>query len=82
MQNTQYSPGQLDAMAREKGFPDYATFVAWNRHRDANLRSGETQPAAAPTNWLQTLLERIPGHPAQTLKYAGEKFKKATGQSR
>lgn len=79
--NREYSPGQLDAVARQRGFPDYRTWQAWNRHRTAGLQQpgGPVQPQPAPTNWLQNLITSIPGHPAQLLDYVSKKFGAATG---
>lgn len=64
MSDQQYSQGQLDELARSRGFPDYSTWVAWNNHRTANLKkpgdySVQGVPQQAPqniTNWLQMLM--------------------------
>jgi hypothetical protein len=71
-----YSKGQLDAMAREKGFPDYATWSAWNKKYRSASRNGA--PQEKPRNFLQSLASRIPGHPAHTLTKAKNKMKEAT----
>lgn len=72
----QYSQGQLDAIARERGFPDYATWQAWENHRSQSLKGSNT--TAAPKNWLQGLIDRIPIHPSYLLNYASDKIGKAT----
>lgn len=69
---------QLDAIARQRGFPDYATWAAWNRHRTAGLQ----QPGATPAppqnnNFLQNLLAKIPWHPSFLLGYTNDKINKA-----
>jgi hypothetical protein len=73
----QYSQGQLDAVARQRGFPDYATWQAWNVHRQAGLQQ-PAAPAQQP-NFLQSLLAKIPGHPANLLGYVNDRIKSATG---
>jgi hypothetical protein len=79
MSGRQLSPGQLDAVARQRGFPDYATWTAWNRNRQEGLQQ-PTAPPAQPGNFLETLLGKIPLHPTYLLNYVNDKFKKATGQ--
>lgn len=74
------SPGQLDAMARQRGFPDYATWLAWTKHRTAALKKGQPQQEPPPTNWLQNLLGQIPVHPTYLFNYVSDKFGKATGE--
>jgi hypothetical protein len=74
---TLHSQGQMDALARSRGFPDYATWVAWNAKRSAALQ----QPAPQqPTNFLQNLLGKIPVHPINILNYVNDKYQGATGQ--
>lgn len=75
---------QLDAAARAKGFPDYATWAAWNANRTAAVKNptAVAQPQAAPVNWLQSLLQRIPIHPAALFSKIDEKYSKATGQKK
>lgn len=72
---------QLDAAARQQGFPDYATWAAYQQKRMAMMHgpapAGTGEP---PKNWLQNLLESIPGHPAMLFKYVGDRFNQATGQ--
>lgn len=85
MAEPQYSDRQMDAIARQRGFPDYQTWAAWNRHRQASLgasgQPGAAQPAEQPpNNWLQNLLTSIPIHPAALLNYVGDKYSQATGQ--
>lgn len=75
-----YSPAQMDAIARQRGFPDYATWAAWNRHHQAGLaQPSAVAPPQPQTNWLQNLVAKIPGHPAQLLDYVSKKFGAATG---
>lgn len=76
----QYSQGQLDAMARDRGFPDYPTWVAWERHRQAGMQQPGGASHPQQNNWLQNLLQQIPGHPAQLFDYIGRRFRQATGQ--
>lgn len=72
-----YSQAQLDAAAREKGFPSYAAWAAWDQKYRQPIRE-EVAPAA-PTNWLQNLVAKIPWHPSFTLDFANKKIEKATG---
>lgn len=67
------SQSQLDAMAKERGFPSYAAWKAWNEKYRSTKRDGK----APKKNFLQSLFEKIPGHPAQTLGYTADKMKKA-----
>lgn len=58
----------LDAAAQQIGFRDYATWAAWNAHRQDVLSQNPTdsgapvaqapQPQAAPQNWLQNLIQQ------------------------
>lgn len=75
----EYSQNQLDAIARERGFSDYATWAAWEKHRSQSLRGANTV-APAPKNWLQGLIDQIPIHPSYLFNYVGDKYGKATGQ--
>lgn len=68
-----YSQGQLDAIARHRGFPDYATMMAWNAHRQAAVTQPQ-QPPQQQGNFLQTLLGKIPFHPAYLLNYVNGKI--------
>jgi hypothetical protein len=67
----------LDAAARQKGFPDYATYKAWEAKRTGSLRTKGTTKAAPQKNWLQKLGMM---HPANTLDYVAKKFKAATSR--
>lgn len=71
------SQGQLDAVARQRGFPDYATWSAWNAHRQAGL--SQPQQSAPPQNFLQSVLGKIPFHPSYLFNYVTKKFNEATG---
>lgn len=71
------SQGQLDALARERGFPSYAAWSAWNQKYRQPIR--EEAPAAQPTNWLQNLVNKIPFHPSFMLDFTNKKIEKATG---
>lgn len=73
----QYSQAQLDAIAREQGFPDYASWKAWNEKYRSTVRTGDTQKPA-PKNFLQSLADRIPIHPSYILNYVTDKFRGAT----
>jgi muconolactone delta-isomerase len=68
----QYSQGQLDAIARQRGFPDYATWAAWNRNRSEGLQQAPAQQP--PQNFLQSLLGKIPIHPSYLLNYVNDKI--------
>lgn len=65
---------RLDAMAREKGFPDYATWKAWN---DKYRKTQTTTAEPKKQNFLQKLISKIPGHPSNTLGYVNDKMNKA-----
>lgn len=63
MQANQTNP-HLDAMAQQLGFPDYATWAAWDQHRQAGLKQPNTstmQQSQAPQheNVLQSILSAI-----------------------
>ncbi len=64
---------QLDHAARQKGFKNYAQYAAWERNTRQVVMGGNA-PQAAPKNWLQNLIAKIPGHPAQTLGYVRKKM--------
>lgn len=72
----QYSPGQLDAIARERGFPDYATWQAWENHRSQALKGSNTVQSQ-PKNWLQQIFGVI--HP---LNYAADRINTALNGKR
>ena len=67
---SQYSPAQLDALARERGFPDFASWRAWDKNYRSPVK-GKGQ-AAAPKNWLQNLIDQIPIHPSYLLNKAAD----------
>lgn len=67
-----YSPEQLDAIAQERGFPDYATWQAWENHRAQSLKGSNTTAHPAPKNWLQQILSTV--HP---LNYVADRVGKA-----
>jgi hypothetical protein len=70
---------RLDAMAKEQGFPSYAAWKAWNeKYRKQN------RPDAVPQkkNFLQSIVEKIPFHPARTLGHANKKITEATKKNR
>lgn len=54
----------LDALAQKLGYRDYATYSAYQAHQQAarlnNGINGTGAPQAqqAPTNWLQTLINK------------------------
>lgn len=74
------TPAQLDAMARQAGFHDYATWSAYQRNRMAMQHGRAPAGGEPPRNFLQNLLEKIPGHPAMLLRYVSDQFNNATGQ--
>lgn len=65
MPGQQYSQSHLDALAQSRGFPDYATWVAWNNHRNAAVHQPQDYSTSAPqgtqqqpltlSNWFQML---------------------------
>jgi hypothetical protein len=67
-----YSQGQLDAIARQRGFPNYATWAAWQQHRSEGLQQAPAQPP--PQNFLQSVFSKIPLHPAYLLDYVNKKI--------
>jgi hypothetical protein len=74
MPQNKKSVSRLDAMAKEKGFPSYAAWKAWNE----KYRKPVTTDKPAPKkNFLQNLVSKIPGHPAQLLGYTSDKMKSA-----
>lgn len=78
MNQPQYSQGQLDAIARQRGFHDYQTWAAWNAHRSAGLQqsSGPGVTAEQP-NFLMSLINKIPIHPSYILNYVNDKMQEA-----
>ena len=61
---------RLDAMAQQKGFPNYAAWKAWNE----KYRSRKTKTGSAPKkNFLQSLTEKIPLHPSHLFKNVNDK---------
>lgn len=84
MNGQQYSQGQLDALARHRGFHDYATWAAWNANNSARLHQpagGNPEQAAGqqPPNFLMSLINKIPIHPSYLLNYVNGKMQSATG---
>ena len=74
------SPEQLDALARQRGFPSYSAWVAWhNKYQSQTAGKGQPQ-AAQPTNWLENILGKIPIHPIYLLNKASEALDKAGGK--
>lgn len=60
-----YTPAQLDAMARQAGFQNYAQWQAYQRNQQMQQRqrqiqraqpTTQPQPEQEPQNWLQRLL--------------------------
>jgi hypothetical protein len=81
MSDQQYSQGHLDAIARERGFSDYATWAAWQNHISESLKGSNTAPAQPPqNNWLQGLLNKIP--PFSIIGHVSDEYGRATGQKR
>lgn len=59
----QYSTSQLDAMAQQRGFQNYAAWQAWQHQQEMQQQQHQmqsAQPAPAqqpePTNWLQQMM--------------------------
>jgi len=61
----QYSQAQLDAMAQQQGFPNYAAWSAYQQNQAQQQEQRRMQSAMpaqqqpqqqAPTNWLQQLM--------------------------
>lgn len=77
----------LDAAARQLGFHNYAQWSAYQQHRQNDVLGGNPPvgtpgEAGAPqqpagNNWLQTLLARIPIHPAYLLGKVNDAFTQA-----
>lgn len=75
----------LDVLARQMGFPDYATYSAYQQKQTAmrmnngiqgtGYSTGPDQPGG--NNWLQNLLAKIPIHPAYLLGKVNDAFTKA-----
>lgn len=75
----------LDVVAQHAGFPDYATWQAWNQHRTDAITQGSntTTPASdaanSQPNFLMSLLTKIPLHPAAIMGYVSDRYHQATG---
>jgi hypothetical protein len=80
-----YSQAQLDTLAQQQGFKNYAQWQAWNartrnvvlqqpRVAGRDMNSNAELGRAAPQNWLQQLLGAV--HP---LNYVNSKLKGALG---
>lgn len=61
--NSQYSAGQLDEIARQRGYPSYAAWQAMQHQQEMQQQQRQMQSAqpapqqqAEPTNWLQRLM--------------------------
>lgn len=61
----------LDAAARQKGFPDYATYKAWESKRTQSIRK-KAPVEVAPKNWMQ---KASMAHPAKMFDYISKKIK-------
>lgn len=71
------SQGQLNALAKQRGFPSYAAWLAWHNKYQAQ-NTGQGQPKSAqPGNWLENMLGKIPIHPIYLLNKASEALDKA-----
>lgn len=83
MPSGQYPQAHLDALAQQRGFPNYATWSAYqNKQQAARMQNGlngtgAAQGGPAPTNWLQNLLASIPIHPSYLLGKVNDAFTKA-----
>lgn len=78
MTDRRYSKAQLDAMARQRGFPDYATWAAWHEKYRSTVRG---KPKPETRNWFQKLIESVPVHPAYLMRYTHERMSKARKQA-
>jgi hypothetical protein len=74
----------LDVLSRQLGFPDYATYRAYQQKQAAaRLQNGLNGTGAAQgqvatgNNFLQNLLARIPIHPAYLLGKVNDAFTQA-----
>lgn len=76
-----YTPAQLDAMARQAGFQNYAQWQAYRQNQQMQQQqrqmqsaqpAPQPQPQPEPQNWLQRLLgDYYPlARPAQTARKA------------
>jgi hypothetical protein len=65
---------RLDAMAKKKGFPNYAAMKAWNEKYRAPVTNSGTAPKK---NFFQRVMSRI--HP---MNVAAEKVDRAVKKSR
>jgi hypothetical protein len=74
----QPSQKQLDAMAKQKGFADYATWSAWNaKYGSAARKKGRSQLPNEPQP--RNVFEKIPIHPASILRKVSDKINAAVG---
>lgn len=73
----QPSQSQLDAMAKQKGFRDYATWSAWNKKYRQKRKGGSATPDQKP---VRNVFERIVGHPANTLRRVSDRINQAIGE--
>lgn len=74
----------LDQAAQRMGFKDFATFQAYQAHRQQVLQNPRVEPGtadpqqsqqSAPSNWLQM----IPGHPAMIFNYINKRLGSVMG---
>lgn len=67
----------LDHHARALGFPDYATYSAWQKNQQVGAKGPGAQQPDQP-NVLQRLMG--PVYPPTLLKMVGDAYQSATGQ--
>jgi hypothetical protein len=59
---SQYTPAQLDALARQQGFNSYGEWAAFKKRQQMEQQQRQMQsaqpnlPPEEPTNWLQRLM--------------------------
>lgn len=66
----------LDALAQSRGFPNYATWAAYQAKQSQALHA-----PPPPTNWLQSIKNAVRYLPPfSAVAAATDRFNKATGQ--
>ena len=77
------SGSQADALARSHGFPDAATMLAWQQHRQDAITGGSNTTTPDPSgggSFLSRMMARIPIHPAFLIGKAEDAMRQANGQ--
>ena len=77
---------QMDAAARQQGFPDYVTMLAWQNHISQSLRTPQNYmngvgrsggPASPPTP--QADQKNVSNPPSSSLGWLADIYHRATG---